>query len=32
MSHMYGRGNYIFINDVNKLPEKMPEVYRVLTT
>ena len=32
MAHMYGRDNYIFIDDVNKLPAKMPEVYRVLTT
>ncbi|HHB75403.1 MAG TPA: VWA domain-containing protein [Desulfobulbus sp.] len=32
MAHMYGRDNYIFIDNVNKLPAKMPEVYRVLTT
>ncbi len=32
MAHMYGESNYIFINDVKRLPAKMPEVYRVLTT
>ncbi len=32
MAHMYGEVNYIFINDVYKLPARMPEIYRVLTT
>ncbi len=32
MAHMCGESNYIFINDVKRLPSKMPEVYRVLTT
>ena len=32
MAHMYGEVNYIFINDVRKLPARMPEIYRVLTS
>ena len=32
MAHMYGESNYIFIDDVQKLPARMPEIYRVLTT
>lgn len=32
MAHMYGEVNYIFINDVHKLPARMPEIYRVLTS
>ncbi len=32
MAHMYGEVNYIFINDVRRLPARMPEIYRVLTT
>ncbi len=32
MAHMYGEANYMFINDVAKLPARMPEIYRVLTT
>ncbi len=32
MAHMYGDVNYIFINNVAKLPARMPEIYRVLTT
>ena len=32
MAHMYGESNYIFIDDVHKLPARMPEIYRVLTT
>ena len=32
MAHMYGEVNYIFINDVRKLPIRMPEIYRVLTS
>lgn len=32
MDHLYGAVNYIFVNDVRKLPLRMPEIYRVLTT
>jgi nitric oxide reductase NorD protein len=32
ISHMYGEVNYIVIDDVKKLPVKMPEIYRTLTT
>jgi nitric oxide reductase NorD protein len=32
MAHMYGEVNYIFIDDVRKLPVRMPEIYRVLTS
>jgi nitric oxide reductase NorD protein len=32
MDHLYGPVNYIFVNDVRKLPLRMPEIYRVLTT
>jgi nitric oxide reductase NorD protein len=32
MAHMYGERNYIQIDDAGKLPGKMPEIYRVLTT
>jgi len=32
ISHMYGEVNYIFINDVKKLPNRIPEIYRNLTT
>lgn len=32
MQHMYGPANYIFIDNVRKLPLKMPEIYRVLTS
>ena len=32
MKHMYGPANYIFIDDVRKLPMRMPEIYRALTT
>lgn len=31
-AHMYGRGNYIFVNNVNILPQKMSEMYRLLTS
>ena len=31
MEHMFGEKNYIMIDDVKKLPRKMPEIYRVLT-
>lgn len=30
--HMYGEVNYIFIDKVKKLPLRMPEIYRSLTT
>jgi nitric oxide reductase NorD protein len=32
MAHMYGEVNYIFINNVAKLPARMPEIYRLLTS
>lgn len=32
MKHMYGPANYIFIDNVRKLPLRMPEIYRILTT
>jgi len=32
ISHMYGEVNYIFIDDVRKLPVRIPEIYRTLTT
>lgn len=32
MAHMYGEVNYIFIDQVAKLPRRMPEIYRNLTT
>lgn len=32
MKHMYGPANYIFIDDVRKLPLRMPEIYRALTS
>ena len=31
IGHMYGSVNYIQIDDVKKLPHRMPEIYRVLT-
>jgi nitric oxide reductase NorD protein len=31
IKHMYGPGQYIFINDLSKLPVKIPEIYRKLT-
>jgi nitric oxide reductase NorD protein len=31
MDHMYGERNYILIDDVRKLPGRMPEMYRLLT-
>jgi nitric oxide reductase NorD protein len=30
--HMYGEVNYIFIDDIKRLPLRMPEIYRALTT
>lgn len=32
LSHMFGRGNYIFVDNVKALPEKMAEMYRLLTS
>lgn len=32
MPHMYGEVNYIFLDDVGKLPLRMPAIYRNLTT
>jgi nitric oxide reductase NorD protein len=32
MAHMYGEVNYIFLDDVRKLPLRMPAIYRNLTT
>lgn len=32
IAHMYGEVNYIFINEVRKLPRRIPEIYRTLTT
>lgn len=31
IAHMYGEVNYIFIDDVSKLPYRVPEIYRSLT-
>jgi nitric oxide reductase NorD protein len=32
LSRMYGEVNYVFIDDLSKLPFKIPEIYRKLTT
>jgi nitric oxide reductase NorD protein len=32
MGHMYGEINYIFLDDVRKLPLRLPAIYRTLTT
>lgn len=32
MKHMYGSANYIFIDDVRKLPGRIPEIYRSITS
>ena len=32
MPHMYGEVNYIFVDNVSKLPVRMPAIYRNLTT
>ncbi len=32
MDHMYGPVNYIFVNDIRKLPMRMVDIYRTLTT
>jgi nitric oxide reductase NorD protein len=32
LSHMYGNGNYIYVDSVEKLPKRMPEIYRLMTS
>ena len=32
LSHMYGAVSYVFLDDLAKLPVKIPEIYRKLTT
>ena len=32
LARMYGPANYVFIDDLSKLPFKVPEIYRKLTT
>ncbi len=32
MQHMYGPANYIFVDNIRKLPLRMPEIYRALTS
>lgn len=32
LMHMFGKGNYIFVNDVLSLPAKMAEMYRLITS
>lgn len=32
LAHMFGRGNYIFVDQVLSLPAKMAEMYRQLTS
>lgn len=32
LAHMYGAVNYVFIDNLSKLPIKIPEIYRKLTT
>jgi hypothetical protein len=32
MGHMLGEINYTFIDDVRKLPLRVPEIYRMLTS
>ncbi len=32
IGHMYGEVNYIFVDEVRKLPVRLPEIYRALTT
>jgi nitric oxide reductase NorD protein len=32
LRHMYGAGNYVFVNTIENLPLKMVEFYRVLTS
>lgn len=32
ISRLFGEVNYLFIDDVKKLPRRMPDMYRILTT
>ncbi len=32
LSYMYGEGNYMFVSDLAKLPCKMPEIYRKISS
>ena len=32
LSHMFGHEHYIFVDSVEKLPRRMPEIYRLLTS
>jgi nitric oxide reductase NorD protein len=32
ISHLFGEVNYLFIDDIKKLPRRMPGMYRVLTS
>ncbi|MBU0681066.1 MAG: VWA domain-containing protein [Proteobacteria bacterium] len=32
ISHLFGEVNYLFIDDVKKLPRRMPDMYRILTS
>jgi len=32
IGHMYGEVNYIYVDEVRKLPVRLPEIYRTLTT
>jgi nitric oxide reductase NorD protein len=32
LTHMIGPANYAFIDDISKLPARIPEIYRKLTT
>jgi len=32
LPHMYGAGNYVFVDDIEKLPSRMVDMYRMLTT
>ncbi len=32
LSHMYGAVNYVFIDNIEELPVKIPQIYRKLTT
>ncbi|PLX49767.1 MAG: VWA domain-containing protein [Desulfobulbaceae bacterium] len=32
ISHLFGEVNYLFLDDVKKLPRRLPDIYRILTT
>ena len=32
LAYMFGKGNYIYVDGVEKLPKRMPEIYRLLTS